>query len=99
MEEGRYRESRLCRVLGNPVAYSLVVRLIENGSETPSDLANALQRSVHTVSHTLGKLRLADVVRFERYGRQVQYRLKYPEEIHLLLGALGSLEEATHKKR
>ena len=99
MEEGRYRESRLCRVLGNPLAYSLVLRLIENGSETPTDLANALRRSVHTVSHTLGKLRLTDVVRFERCGRQVQYRLKYPEETHLLLGALGSLEEATHKKR
>ncbi len=99
MEEGRYRQCRLCRVLGNPLAYSLVLRLIENGSETPTDLANALRRSVHTVSHTLGKLRLADVVRFDRYGRQVQYRLKYPEEIHRLLGALGSLEEATHKMR
>ena len=99
MEEGGYRESRLCRVLGNPLAYSLVLRLIENGSETPTDLANALRRSVHTVSHTLGKLRLADVVRFERYGRRVQYRLKYLEEAHLFLGALSSIEEATHKKR
>jgi hypothetical protein len=78
MEEGRYRESRLCRVLGNPLAYSLVLRLIENGSETPTDLANGLRRSVHTVSHTLGKLR---------------------QETHLLLGALSSIEEATHKKR
>ena len=99
MKEGRYRESRLCRVLGNPLAYSLGLRLIENGSETPTDLANALRRSVHTVSHTHGKLRLADVVRFERYGRRVQYRLKYLEEAHLFLGALSSIEEATHKKR
>lgn len=89
----------MCRILGNPLAYSLVLRLIENGSETPTDLANALRRSVHTVSHTLGKLRLADVVRFERYGHRVQYRLKYPEETHLFLGALSSIEEATHKKR
>jgi len=92
---------RICNYepLGNSLAYSLVFQLVENGSQTPSGLASALRWNVHTISHTLGKLRLADVVRFERYGRQVQYRLKYPEEIHLLLGALGSLEEATHKKR
>lgn len=97
MQEGRYRECRLCRVLGNPLAYSLVWRLVQNGTQTPSDLAGALRRSIHTISHTLGKLRLAEVVRFERSGRQAKYRLKYPEEIKFVLKALGRFEKATHR--
>lgn len=35
MDEARYRESRLCRVLGNPVAYNLVLHLSHNGLQTP----------------------------------------------------------------
>jgi hypothetical protein len=46
MDETRYRESRLCRLLGNPVIYQLVV-LLENGAPfTPSNLAKLAGRSV-----------------------------------------------------
>ena len=73
MDETQYRESRLCRLLGNPVVYQLVVLLNHRGALTPSVLAELTGRSVQTVSEHLGKLRAADVVRYDSNGRQVRY--------------------------
>jgi hypothetical protein len=39
MEEKRYRESRLCRLLGNPIIYQLILLLDAGGPQTPSKLA------------------------------------------------------------
>ena len=50
MEEKRYRESRLCRLLGNPVVYQIVVLLDAGGPLTPSKLAKLIGRQVSTVS-------------------------------------------------
>ena len=57
MEEKRYRESRLCRLLGNPIVYQLVLLLDTGGPLTPSKLAKLMGRQVSTVSIHLGKLR------------------------------------------
>jgi predicted transcriptional regulator len=73
MDEVRYRESRLCRLLGNPVVYQLVVLLKEEGVLTPSRLANLAGRSVQTVSGHLAKLRAADIVRYDSAGKEVRY--------------------------
>ncbi|MGH7782282.1 MAG: hypothetical protein ACREO5_00335 [Candidatus Binatia bacterium] len=39
MDETEYRESRLCRLLGNPVIHLLIVLLDQAGPTTPSRLA------------------------------------------------------------
>ncbi len=57
MEEKRYRESRLCRLLGNPIVYQLVLLLDTGGPLTPSKLAKLIGRQVSTVSIHLRKLR------------------------------------------
>ena len=57
MEEKRYQESRLCRLLGNPIVYQLVLLLDTGGPLTPSKLAKLIGRQVSTVSIHLGKLR------------------------------------------
>jgi hypothetical protein len=44
MDEGKYRESRLCRLLGNPVVYQLVLFLASGGPLTPSKLAKIAGR-------------------------------------------------------
>jgi DNA-binding transcriptional ArsR family regulator len=64
MDETEYRESRLCRLLGNPIIYRLVVLLETGGPTTPSKLAKLTERSVQTVSSHLAKLRAADMVRY-----------------------------------
>jgi hypothetical protein len=55
MEEKRYRESRLCRLLGNPIVYQLVLLLDAGGPLTPGKLAKLIGRRISTVSIHLGK--------------------------------------------
>jgi alkylated DNA nucleotide flippase Atl1 len=52
MDETRYRESRLCRLFGNPVVYQMVVFLENGGASTPGKLAKLAGRSVQTVRAT-----------------------------------------------
>jgi DNA-binding transcriptional ArsR family regulator len=96
VEEKSYRQSRLCRLLGNPVAFAVVELLAENKELNPSEIARAVGRSVQRVSNVLGALRLADVVRYDSDGKRNYYRLKHPREIRQVLAALtrvvGSLQ-------
>ena len=89
MDETEYRESRLCRLLGNPVVYQLVVLLNNGAAMTPSKLAKAAGRSVQTVSGHLAKLRAVDLVRYDTAGKEVRYWLKHNGETRELLKALG----------
>jgi DNA-binding transcriptional ArsR family regulator len=88
MDEVRYRESRPCRLLGNPVVYQIVTLLAKNGPLTPARLGALSERSVQTISGHLATLRTADVVRYETRGRQTRYWLKHPKDVEGLLRAL-----------
>ncbi len=99
VEEKRYRQSRLCRVLGNPLAFAVVQTLAENGEMSPSQIAAAVGRSISRVSNVLAALRLADVVRYKIEGRTARYRLKHPRETRRLLAALGGFIESASSVR
>ena len=89
VDEADYRQSRLCRLLGNPVVFE-VVRLLAEGKEmNTSQIAKAAGRSVSRVSNILGALRLADVVRYQTEGTYARYRLKHPRETRKILDALS----------
>jgi hypothetical protein len=45
VEEKSYRQSRLCRVFGNPIAFSIVELLLENREMSPSQLARRIGRA------------------------------------------------------
>jgi DNA-binding transcriptional ArsR family regulator len=94
VDETQYRSSRLCRLLGNPVIYQMVVFLEQGGPLTPSRLAKFAGRSVQTVSGHLAKLRAADVVRYSSAGKQVRYWLKHKRATRELLKAM---ERAVHE--
>jgi hypothetical protein len=93
MEEKRYRESRLCRLLGNPIVYQIVLHL----EATPSKLAKLIGRQVSTVSIHLGKLRAADVVRYDTSGKETRYWLKHKSEIKGILRMLERVVNASTK--
>ena len=93
MDETRYRESRVCRLLGNPVVYQLIVLLETGGPLTPSQLAKLAGRSIQTVSGHLAKLRAADIVRYDTGGKQVRYWLKHKGQTS---GVLKALEKLVH---
>ena len=99
MEEGSYRQSRLCRLLGNPMAFAVVQLLAENKQMSPSEIARAVGRSVQRVSTVLGALRLAEVVRYDTDGKRNRYRLKHPSEVKNVLSALSRLVKAASAVR
>ena len=99
MEEGSYRQSRLCRLLGNPVAFTIVELLTENKELRPSQIARAVGRSLSRISHVLAALRLAEVVRYETGVRQAKYRLKHPRQIRQLLRALSKFIDSASPPR
>ena len=99
MEEKLYRQSRLCRLLGNPVVYSIVAMLHENGAMTPTEIVKVVGRSLGRVSALLSALRLADVVRYETAGGHTNYRLKHRAETRRLLEALADFVEAAGPAR
>jgi DNA-binding transcriptional ArsR family regulator len=89
MKEINYRQSRLCRLLGNPTAFAVVCRLAEGKEMSTSEIAGAVGRSVSRTSNILGALRLAEVVRYQTVGTQARYRLKHPREVRRVLDALA----------
>ena len=100
MEERSYRQSRLCRLLGNPTAYAIVQLLAENREMSPSEIARALGRSLSRVSHTLGALRLAEVVRYDSDRKmRARYRLKHPREIRQVISALSTFVDSASSSK
>jgi hypothetical protein len=99
MEENLYRQSRLCRLLGNPVVYSIVVALHERDAMTPTQIVEVVGRSLGRVSALLAALRLADVVRYETAGGHTNYRLKHRAQTGRLLKALADFVDAAGPAR
>jgi DNA-binding transcriptional ArsR family regulator len=97
MEEKRYRASRLCRLLGNPIVYQVVLHLEAGGPLTPSKLAKLIGRQVSTVSIHLAKLRVADIVRYDTSGKETRYWLKHKSEMKGLLKMLERVVNASAK--
>ncbi len=95
VEEVSYRQSRLCRLLGNPIAFTVVILLAENKNMSTGEIAKAIGRSVPRTSNMLGALRLAELVRYETEGRHARYRLKHPREVKRILDALSGFVKTT----
>jgi DNA-binding transcriptional ArsR family regulator len=95
MEELSYRQSRLCRLLGNPIAFTIVALLAESKEMSTGEIALAIRRSVPRTSNILGALRLAELVRYETEGRYARYRLKHPREVRKILNALAGFVKNT----
>jgi len=75
MPEHRYRASRICRALGNPTAYEIMV-LLSDKTRAPVELADTLGVSMATISQVLRVLRNLDLVRYEIKWRQHLYWIK-----------------------
>jgi len=51
VEEDSYRQSRLCRLLGNPVAFAVVQLLAENNELNPSEICPRRRQKCATGQH------------------------------------------------
>jgi len=77
--EKKFRGSQLCRVVSYPIAYAIVHLLLERGSMSLDEIVKEVQRTKQTVCGHLAKLKLANIVRYEKKGRKTKYWIKYPE--------------------
>jgi len=75
----------------------LVILLEAGGPLTPSKLAKLIGRQVSTISIHLGKLRAADVVRYDTSGKETRYWLKHKSEMKGLLRMLEKVVDASAK--
>lgn len=64
---------------------------------TPGRLAKLIGRQVSTVSIHLGKLRNADVVRYDAAGKETRYWLKHRSEMRALFRMLEKVVDAAAK--
>jgi DNA-binding transcriptional regulator GbsR (MarR family) len=71
--ERKFRGSQLCRVLSYPIAYAIARLLLERGSMTLDEIVKEVRRSKPTVCNHLAKLKLANIVRYEKKWRETKY--------------------------
>jgi DNA-binding transcriptional ArsR family regulator len=76
--------------LGDPVRQDLV-QLLARGELNVGDLAERVMLSRPTVSHHLGVLRRADLVRTRKQGKESYYRLDKAHIVEILEGLIASL--------
>jgi predicted transcriptional regulator len=85
--EKRFRGSIICRVLGYPISYGIVKLLLQNGKMELGEIATRVERSKQATCSQLTKLRLANIVRYEKKRNATMYWIKYPRETEQLLSA------------
>ncbi len=98
MRERDYRQSRVCRLLGNPTAYRVLVLLQDGTRLQPRKIAGTLSISPSLASHTLRVLRNADLVRYQRRGEAADYWIKYPAETRIIMNGLRRLVDRTSRR-
>lgn len=85
--ERRFRGSLICRILGYPISYGIIKMLREQGKMSLDEIVPHVKRSKQAICLQLAKLKLANIIRYERKGKATTYWIKYPREIEKILDA------------
>ena len=86
-------DPRLFRALCDPTRIAILARLAAIcGSATVNGIASCCPVDLSVVSRHLGVLRDAGIVAADKRGREVHYRVRFPELAHTLRGLADALE-------
>ena len=96
--EKKFRGSVVCRVLGYPVSYGIVKLLLERRKMNLPEIVKEIKRSKSTACGHLTKLRLANILRYEKKGKETVYWVKYPFEVETILHACESLAKRASQR-
>jgi DNA-binding transcriptional regulator GbsR (MarR family) len=96
--ERKFRGSQLCRVLSYPIAYAIARLLLERGSMTLDEIVKEVRRSKPTVCNHLAKLKLANIVRYEKKWRETKYWIKYPEVLSEFMAICDKVIDRTTQR-
>ena len=97
MDESTYRASRVCRVMGNPKAYQILMVLRELGEATPSVIQTRINRSMATTCVTLKTLREVDLVRYQRKGKNAIYTIKN-RQVEIMMDSNAAFVEQVRRQ-
>lgn len=86
----------LLRALAAPLRIAIVLQL-RSGERCVHELVEALGAAQPLISQHLRVLKSARVVRGERRGREVVYRLADDHLAHIVLDAVAHVEEDSHR--
>ncbi len=96
--EKRFRGSIVCRALSYPIAYGIVKLLLGKGRMDLNQIAVIVKRSKPAVCFQLTKLRLTNIIRYERKGKSCTYWIKYPDEVRKVLVACEQLADRISRR-
>jgi predicted ArsR family transcriptional regulator len=96
--EKKYRGSVLCRILGYPITYAIVKMLLEKGPMDLTQIAAEVSISKPGVLVHLRKLKIANIIRYEKRWPKTFYWVKYPKEIRAVLETIETLVARTTKR-
>lgn len=93
-QEDLTRVSEVFKALSEPIRLRLVL-LLTDGEQNVSELVKVLQLPQSTVSRHLGILRATKLVRSERRGTSMAYRLS---DVHLTALLVEAFSHAEHER-
>jgi transcription initiation factor IIE alpha subunit len=96
--EKKFRGSVICRVMGYPISYGIVKLLMEKGEMDLDTISRLVKRSKAAVCFQLTKLRLANIIRYERKGKHTHYWVKYPVEMKKIFHSCDLLVSRTSRR-
>jgi len=89
--EKKFRGSMLCRAISYPISYGIVKMLLEKGRLSFKEIASNVKRTKSVVCFHLTKLRMANIIRYEKKGKETTYWIKYPKEVAAIMTAIESM--------
>jgi predicted transcriptional regulator len=95
--ERKFRGSVICRIFGYPITYAIVKLLLEKGPKDLDEIVNEVKRAKNTVCEHLSKLRLVNIVRYEKKQGKTVYFIKYPNELEAFFDTCERLVRRTAK--
>lgn len=81
---GFEQAAELLKVLAHPVRLCIVRGLMEKGACNVSTMYTCLEMPQSTISQHLGKLKQANIVKAEREGLEVYYKVENPLAIQIM---------------
>jgi predicted transcriptional regulator len=96
--EKKYRGSVMCRIFGYPITYAIVKLLLEHGAMDLDKIVKNVKISKSGVCNHLLKLKVANIIRYEKKWPKTIYRIKYPAEVKKLFDASEKLVIRTTKR-
>jgi len=93
--EWKFRGSVICHTLGYPITYAIVKLLLEKGPMGLDEITKRVNRAKNTVCGHLTKLKLTNIIRFEKTKFKTIYWIKYPEEVKEFMSVCEKLVKRT----